>query len=500
MSLKEIIARIFANRIAKKTAKWMSDSTNLQRNTLQELLTQGKNTAFGKDHDFEKIRDYSSFKAHVPVRDYEEMKPYFDRIIEGELDVLWPGKPIYLCKSSGTTSGAKYLPITKESLPNHINSARNALLNYIYETGHSNLINGKMIFIQGSPELELKNGIQNGRLSGIVAHHIPNYLQKHRLPSFETNCIVDWEEKVDAIVLETINENMTLIGGIPPWLQMYFEKVLEKSGKPTIKDVFPDLQLIVVGGVNFEPYKKRFMKLLGPGIDFQEMYPASEGFFAYQNKQSEKDLLLLLDENIFYEFIPAEMALSESPERICIDDVELNKNYALVLNSNAGFWGYLIGDTIKFTSLNPYKIVVTGRIKHFLSAFGEHVIAEEIESAMEEVATTESVDITEFTVAPQLEVSAGELPYHEWFIEFKEPPLDLVSFQHKLDALVCEKNIYYSDLITGSVLQKLKITLIQPNGFKKYMEESGKLGGQNKVIHLCNDRSIADKISAFERT
>ncbi|MDX2362174.1 MAG: GH3 auxin-responsive promoter family protein [Crocinitomicaceae bacterium] len=500
MSLKEIFTRIFARRIAKKTDKWMSNGITLQRNTLQELLVQGKKTAFGKDHNFETITDYDSFKKSVPIRDYERMKAYFDRIVAGESDVLWPGKPIYLCKSSGTTSGAKFLPITKASLPNHINSARDALLNYIHESGHSNLINGKMIFIQGSPELEQKNGIQIGRLSGIVAHHVPNYLQKHRLPSFQTNCISDWEEKVDAIVTETMNEKMTLIGGIPPWMQMYFEKVLEKSGKQTIKEVFPELQLIVVGGVNFEPYKKRFLKLLGPDIDFLEMYPASEGFFAYQNKQSEKDLLLLLDENIFYEFIPAEKAMSSSPERICIKDVELNKNYAVVLNSNAGFWGYLLGDTVKFTSIKPYKIVVTGRIKHFLSAFGEHVIAEEVESAIEEIAQLENVDITEFTVAPQLSVAEGELPYHEWFIEFKEHPDDLVAFQHKLDALICEKNIYYNDLITGAVLQKLKITVIKPNGFKMYMEEMGKFGGQNKVVHLCNDRSIADKIKNFDLT
>ncbi|PKP35918.1 MAG: hypothetical protein CVU00_00320 [Bacteroidetes bacterium HGW-Bacteroidetes-17] len=497
---KQWLTKMFAGIIVRKTNKWVSNGIEYQKKTLNYLISQGKETKFGKDHHFAQIHDYESFKKHVPIRSYEDIREYIERIKSGEKDVLWPGKPIYFCKSSGTTSGVKYLPISKESLPNHINSARNALLNYIHENNHPELVNGKMIFLQGSPELSSTNGISTGRLSGIVAHHVPRYLQSNRLPSFKTNCIENWEEKVDAVVEETINENMTLIGGIPPWLQMYFTKVLERSGKKNIKEVFPALQLIVVGGVNFNPYKKTFEKLIGPNVDFLEVYPASEGFFAYQNSQKERDLLLLLNENIFYEFIPANESMSTSPNRICLEDVELNKNYALVVNSNAGFWGYLIGDTIKFTSLNPYKIVVTGRISHFISAFGEHVITEEVESAIEEITQIENIQIVEFTTAPQVNPENNELPYHEWFIEFKEVPNDLHSLGKKLDLLLRKKNIYYDDLIVGNVLQPLKITPVRSNGFKKYMELTDKIGGQNKVVHLCNDRSIADQLVKLKVT
>lgn len=498
MEFKALVTQLFAKRIAKKTGKWSSTGPQHQQNTLINLITTAKDTQFGKDHHFDEITDYSTFKKNVPIRDYESLKGYIRNTVNGDLDILWPGKPLYFCKSSGTTSGVKFLPITKESLPNHINSARNALLNYVHETNNSSLINGKMIFIQGSPELETKNGIPTGRLSGIVAHHVPNYLQKNRLPSMQTNCISDWEEKVDAIVTETLTENMTLIGGIPPWLQMYFEKILERSEKSTLKEVFPNLKLIVVGGVNFEPYKKRFLKLIGPGVDFLEMYPASEGFFAYQNKQNEKDLLLLLDEGIFYEFIPAEEAMSSSPQRFSIEDVELNKNYALVLSSNAGLWGYLIGDTIKFTSLNPYKIVVTGRVKHFISAFGEHVISEEVDSAIEEIIKDLDVEINEFTVSPKIKTEDDELPYHEWFIEFLKMPNNIDEFSLKLDSIMRSKNTYYNDLIIGKVLQPLRIQLIKPGGFSQLMKVQGKLGGQNKMIHLSNNREIAEMIELNE--
>jgi hypothetical protein len=492
MKVKPWLAKIVASIIANRTNHWVSNGVEIQKKTLEYLISRGKETRFGKDHHFSRISDYESFKNQVPVRSYEEIKGYIELVKNGEKDVLWPGRPLYFCKSSGTTSGVKYLPISKESMSNHINSARNALLNYIHENRHPELINGKMIFLQGSPELSSTNGIPTGRLSGIVAHHVPKYLQGNRLPSLKTNCIADWEEKVDAVVEETIKENMTVISGIPPWLQMYFLKVLARTGKQTIKEVFPALQLIVVGGVNFNPYKMTFEKLIGPGVDYLEVYPASEGFFAYQNSQKDKDLLLLLNENIFYEFIPVEEVGSATPKRICIEDVELNTNYALVVNSNAGFWAYLIGDTVRFTSLNPWKIVVTGRIEQFISAFGEHVIAEEVEGAIEEIIQNNKLQIIEFTAAPQVNPENDELPYHEWFIEFEKVPDELHLLRQQLDRSLRKRNIYYDDLIGGNILQPLKIRPVEPGGFKKYMELTGKIGGQNKVVHLCNDRSVAD--------
>jgi hypothetical protein len=433
----------------------------------------------------------------VPVRDYEDLRPYIDRETRGEENILWPGKPEYLAKTSGTTSGVKYIPISKESMPEHIRAARNALLNYIHETGKSDFVNGKMIFLQGSPVMQKKDGTSIGRLSGIVANLVPKYLQKNRLPSYEINCIEDWEQKVDAIVEETSHEDMRLISGIPPWCQMYFDRLSAKTGGKKIKDIFPNFKLFVYGGVNYEPYRARIEESIGFAIDSIETYPASEGFIAYQDSQKDKSLLLLTDAGMFYEFIPAEEYFNEIPTRLSLEDVDLNKNYALILNTTAGLWGYSIGDTIKFVSKDPYRILVTGRIKHYISAFGEHVIGEEVEYALMSVANEEGVDIVEFTVAPQVNPQKGELPYHEWFIEFGKKPADLKVFALKVDQALQKKNIYYFDLIEGNILQPLVIRSLQKDAFINYMKAQGKLGGQNKVPRLSNDRKIAEELARY---
>ncbi len=495
MGIKSVLSRIFAAVVNKKLNHLRSDAVNLQQKIFHDLIAEAKNTAFGKDHSFENIHTYQDFKKHVPVRDYEDLKPYIDRIIHGESDILWPGNPAYLAKTSGTTSGVKYIPLTKESLPEHIKAARNALLNYIYETGKSDFVDGKMIFLQGSPVLSEKAGISTGRLSGIVAHHVPAYLQKNRLPSYATNCIDDWEQKVDAIVEETIDQDMRLISGIPPWCQMYFDRLSAKAGGKKINDIFPHFKLFVYGGVNYEPYRAKIEESIGFSIDTIETYPASEGFIAFQNSQQDKSLLLLGDAGIFYEFISAEEFFNENPTRICLAEVELNKNYALILNTNAGLWGYSLGDTIKFVSKNPYLIFVTGRIKHYISAFGEHVIGEEVEQALMSVAKQAGVDVVEFTVAPQVNPPTGNLPYHEWFIEFGKEPADLQAFASKVDRALQQKNIYYADLIVGNILQPLIIKSLKKDTFINYMRAQGKLGGQNKVPRLSNDRKIADELS-----
>ena len=496
MGIKAKIGKSYAKIVAKNIQKWSANPIETQQKVLAELLAGAKNTAFGKDHQFSKITTYEDFKKHVPVRDYEELKPYIDRIINGESDVLWKGKPIYFCKTSGTTSGAKYIPLTKESMPNHIDSAKNALLSYINETGNSDFVNGKMIFLQGSPVLDEQGGIATGRLSGIVAHHVPGYLQKNRMPSLETNCIDDWETKVDAICKETLPENMSLISGIPAWVQMYFERLLSLSGKKTIQEVFPDFSLFVYGGVNFQPYKKRFEQLIGKQIDSIELYPTSEGFIAFQDSQTAEGMLLVLNKGIFYEFIPAGEFFDENPTRISLKDVEIGVNYAIILNTNAGLWGYNIGDTIKFVSTDPYRIVVTGRIKHFTSAFGEHVIAEEVEYAMKTACENQDVIVSEFHVAPQVNPTEG-LPYHEWFVEFEQAPQDVAIFAEELNTLLRNKNPYYEDLLAGKVLQSLKVTPLQKGAFVNYMRSIGKLGGQNKVARLTNDRQYADGLGEF---
>ena len=494
MGVKSKLGKIYATAAVKKIKKWGERPIETQQKVFRELIEKASATAFGKDHNFSSITTYEDFKKAVPVRDYEDLKPYIDKVRKGEENILWKGKPIYFCKTSGTTSGTKYIPISKESISNHIDCARNALLCYINESGNTDFINGKMIFLQGSPTLNEENGIKIGRLSGIVAHHVPSYLLKNRLPSLATNCIEDWETKIDAIIDETMNENMTLISGIPPWVQMYFEKIIEKSGKKSVQELFKNFSLFVHGGVNFEPYRQVFERLIGKQIDTVETYPSSEGFIAYQDSQKEEGLLLVLNKGIFYEFIPVDEFHNENPSRLSIREVKIGVNYVLILNTNAGLWGYNIGDTVKFLSDSPYRIVVTGRIKHFISAFGEHVIAEEVEHALKIAQQAQPCEVNEFHVAPQTNPTDGEAAHHEWFIEFAANPANLDRFIVDIDKALQEKNSYYLDLRDGNMLDFLKITNVPIGGFNAYMKSQGKLGGQNKIPRLSNDRKLADKL------
>jgi len=490
MSIKSIAAKLFAKSIHNKTQKWASNPVETQQKVFNDLIRQAKETQFGKDHKFIEIKTFEDFAKQVPIRDYEELKHYVDRVVKGEENILWKGKPLYFAKTSGTTSGAKYIPLTKESMPFHIQAARNAILSYIHETGKADFVDGKMIFLQGSPILEEKNGIKLGRLSGIVAHFVPKYLQKNRMPSWETNCIEDWETKVDAIVEETFNEDMAVISGIPSWVQMYFEKLHQKAQKP-VGELFKNFNLFIYGGVNYEPYRAKFENLIGRKVDSIELFPASEGFFAYQDSQKEKGMLLLLNSGIIYEFVKADEFFTENPKRYTIGEVELNTNYALILSTNAGLWAYNIGDTIQFTSLKPYRVIVSGRIKHYISAFGEHVIGKEVEHALQEAMEDTDIRVNEFTVAPQIAPETG-LPYHEWFIEFENEPNNLEEFALKIDNAMRKQNVYYDDLIVGKVLRTLVITKVSKNGFQEYMKSIGKLGGQNKLPRLSNDRKIAN--------
>jgi hypothetical protein len=493
MGIRSALAKPFAAYITSQTKEWSMKPEVYQQKVFESLILTGRKTLFGKDHGFESIKTHADFKKQVPIRDYEVLKPYVEKVLHGEQDILWTGKPAYFAKTSGTTSGTKYIPITKDSVPNHINSARNALLSYVHETGNGSFLDGGLIFLSGSPELDEKAGIKTGRLSGIVNHHVPGYLRTNQKPTYATNCIEDWEEKLDRIIDETINIDMTLISGIPPWVQMYFDRIQARTGKK-IKDVFPNFSMFVYGGVNFEPYRAKLFDTIGKKIDSIETYPSSEGFIAYQDTQTEEGLLLLLNSGIFFEFIPAEEYFNDNPSRLSIGDVELGKNYAMVINSNAGLWGYSIGDTVKFVSKNPYRIIVSGRIKHFISAFGEHVIGEEVEKAMKlTMQKFPEVELVEFTVAPNVAPKEG-MPHHQWLIEFGNPPQDLERFSLELDNQLRQLNVYYDDLITGNILRTLRIESLRKNSFIDYMKSLGKLGGQNKVPRLSNDRKIADEI------
>lgn len=486
-----MLSKPLAAWVHTRQQSWMERPAEAQERVFRALIQKASHTAFGKDHFFKDIQTPQDFRQAVPHRDYEELKPYINRIKAGEKDVLWPGVPLYFAKTSGTTSGTKYIPLTSDSISNHINGAKNALLNYIYQTGRAQFLDGKMMFLSGSPVLEQVAGINTGRLSGIVNHHIPAYLRTNQLPSYPTNCMEDWEMKLDAILEETLDQRMTLISGIPPWVQMYFDKIMARTGQK-IKDVFPDFQLFVYGGVNFAPYRAKLLESIGREIDSLETFPASEGFFAYQDLQDDPGLLLLADSGIYYEFIPADEFHTPNPRRLALAEVKTGVNYALIVSSNAGLWGYSIGDTVKFTSLFPHKLVVSGRLKHFISAFGEHVIAEEVEGALQAaMAEFPEVAVTEFTVAPF--VSQGEgASYHEWLIAFSQAPHEPARFAKALNWHLRKRNTYYDDLISGNILAHLKVTPLPPDAFQQYMKRQGKLGGQNKVPRLSNDRTLAE--------
>ncbi len=492
MKIKSFLAKPFASYIYKGIRKGMGTAVPDQDAIFRELLKTGRLTEFGKEARLDQVNSYEEFRQAVPLRDYEQLRPWIERIKEGRHNVLWKGRPIYFAKTSGTTSGAKYIPITRDSIPNHIHTARNALLCYMAETGNSRFASGKMIFLSGSPELERVGDIPTGRLSGIVNHHIPRYLRTNQLPSYETNCIEDWETKLARIVDETISRDMTLISGIPPWMQMYFDELIKRSGK-NVGELFPNFSVMVQGGVNFEPYRNRLMESIGRPVDSIELFPASEGFFAFQDSQQAEGLLLNTNSGIFFEFVPAGEIFSENPTRLSLRDVKAGENYAMVINSNAGLWGYNLGDTVKFVSTRPYRLLVTGRTKHFISAFGEHVIGEEVEYSLLRTAKEVNAHVTEFTVAPFVSSTEGQ-SHHEWLIEFEKRPDDMEAFAQKLDEALRGKNVYYDDLVRGHILSPLKITPVRKNGFIDYMKSVGKLGGQNKVARLSNDRKIADAL------
>lgn len=497
MSIKTTFLTPFAHLLSKKVQRDAAQAEDDQQKLLTYFLQQGSKTAYGTAHHLATVQDYEGFKAAIPLVNYEALRPYIEQINQGKKNVLWPGQPKYYAKTSGTTSGAKYIPLTKASIPNHFGTARNALFHYMASTGNYDFMDGKLMFLSGSPTLEQQHGIATGRLSGISNHLIPSWLKKSQLPSYSTNCIEDWETKLDRIVEETAQADLRLISGIPPWVHMYYERLLAYTGKKTVLEVFPNLSMFVYGGVNFEPYRASLEQLVGGRLPSVETYPASEGFLAFQDQQENPALLLNTNAGIFFEFVPLTAIHEEQPPRLALHQVEVGVDYALILTTNAGLWGYEIGDTVRFVSTNPYRILVTGRVKHFISAFGEHVIGKEVETALLQAAQQANISVIEFTVAPQVNPPAGEAPYHEWFIAFEEIPQQLEQLAQAIDEQLQQQNSYYKDLRTGKVLQQLKIRALQPVAFQAYMKSIGKLGGQNKVPRLANDRKIADFLESF---
>ena len=496
MGVKAFLSRPLAAFTVHRYRQWQAQPAATQARLLAALARTAAGTAFGRAHDLAAVRTPADLATRVPIRDYEGQRAYFDRVKAGEPDVLWPGRPLYLAKTSGTTSGAKYIPITRVSIGNHLSGAKDALLHYVAATGRARFLDGKLIFLSGSPQLERVGGLATGRLSGIVNHHVPSYLRSNQLPTYATNCLEDWETKLDAIVAETLGQPLALISGIPPWVQMYFDRLVARTGRP-VGEVFPQFDLFVSGGVSMEPYRARLRESIGREVASIELFPASEGFLAFQDQPGNPGLLLRLNSGIYFEFVPAERFFEPNPPRLTIGEVELGRQYALVLTSNAGLWAYSLGDTVRFVDLHPHRVVVTGRLTHFLSAFGEHVIGEEVEAALREaVRQHPETEVTEFTVAPLVSEDQSQPSRHEWLVEFAQPPHDPATFAAALDSALRQRNTYYDDLRQGHILASLLLTPLPAGAFQRYMRSVGRLGGQNKVPRLGNDRGVAGGLLA----
>ncbi len=495
MNLKNHFIHLVANRVCRNLSVDYQQGQQVQERILHQLIKKAEITRFARDHGFHQIRNAEDYKSKVPLREYEDFKPYLNLIQNGTKDVLWPGLPKYLSKTSGTTSGVKFIPLTKDSISNHINSAKYCLFHYIQQKPETKIFDGKMIFLSGSPELTYQNNIAIGRLSGIINHEIPAWFQTNKLPDYQLNCIHPWEVKLDQMIKSYSNVDVRVLSGIPPWIQMFCERLLDFTGKSCVMDVFPNLELYIHGGVNYTPYSQKINQLIGQEINLIETYPASEGFIAYQNNFQEDGMQLVVNDGIFFEFIAKEDIEKHPEKRIQLKDVELNKDYAIILTTNAGLWSYLIGDLVRFVSCKPHKIKFSGRISQFISAFGEHVISSEIDRAISLAQLQYQFEFIEFTVAPQISPVDKGKAYHEWFIEFSEIPKNLHEIAHTINSHLCELNSYYKDLIEGKLLDTLKIRPVKKNSFLNYMRKVGKLGEQFKVHRLSNDRIMADVLS-----
>lgn len=490
--MRQLIAQAWAAVVAQRYHKRLGQEKAQQEATLQQLLSLGKDTVFGKDHRLAEVRSYAEFRQAVPVYSYELLwERYLSRTWAGETDITWPGRPRYFAKTSGTTAGAKYLPISRESVPHHIRAARDVLLLYLARRKNPAFVSGKWLFLSGSPALEKNSaGILYGRLSGIVHHWVPRWLTRNRLPSWEVNCLEDWPEKVARVLHEAAQTDLRLLSGIPPWILQLLEEAEARLQKP-IRQIWPALQVYVHGGVDFRLYEAALRKLL-PGVDFLETFPASEGFFAFQDTDNaEEGLRLLVDNGIFYEFVPLEQAQQAAPPRLPLWEVELGRPYAMVISTNAGLWGYALGDVVQFTSLRPYRVRVAGRVKNHLSAFGEHVIEAEVEAALQAALKATGARVREYTVGPYL---GPEKPRHEWLLEVEQEPSDWSTFRQVLDETLRRLNPYYEDLRRAEILAAPRLYRLPVGSGYALFAQLGKLGGQNKFPHLKSDRSLIEAL------
>ena len=480
--------------------QWMTDPAAAQYAVWQDLLAAGQYTDFGRQYNFSSIQSLADFKATVPVQEYEDLKPFVERMMNGEENVLWNTPVLWFAKSSGTTSDkSKFIPVSDESLKdNHYRASKDVLSFYYASHPDSGLLTGKSLVIGGSHQINQVNAdVQYGDLSAVILENSPFWSAWLRTPDNSIALMDEWEEKIEALAQSTINENVTSMAGVPTWLIVLLKRILEITGKQNIKEVWPSLELYMHGGVSFVPYKAHFEKLIGAPINYLEMYNASEGFFAAQDDINADGMLLMCDHGIFYEFLPVEEFGKPHPHTLQLNEIELGKNYAPIITTNGGLWRYLIGDTVQFTSLNPYRVKVSGRIKHYINAFGEEVIVDNTDQAIAIACKKTGAHVKDYTAAP-VYFSEGENGAHEWLIEFDKEPENQQQFTFELDkALQSINSDYEAKRYKNIALRPPLLQAAPPNTFENWLSSKGKLGGQHKVPRLSNERTILEEIQSF---
>lgn len=494
--INSIISWFLKKRI-HQVALFLKYPQEVQQEVLLKLMGKAKNTEIGKKYKFSEIKNYSDFSERVPIQKYESIEPLIDRARKGEQNIFWPSTIKWFAKSSGTTNAkSKFIPVSEEALEDcHFKAGKDMLCLYFNNNDEAKLFTGKGLRLGGSSAVYQDNNSYFGDLSAILIENLPFWADFSSAPKQETALMSEWESKMEAIVKETINQNITSLVGVPSWMLVLLKNVLEKTGKSNILEVWPNLEVYFHGGVNFNPYKEEFKKLI-PKEDFKyyETYNASEGFFAIQDKNNSEDLLLMLDYGIFYEFIPMDNYNGEDSKAISLSEVKLNTNYALVITTNGGLWRYLIGDTIKFTCLNPYRIRITGRTKHFINVFGEELIIENTEEALKQTCKKTKAQIKEYTVAP-IFMKNKESGGHEWIIEFSKAPDNIEYFTEILDnSLKAINSDYEAKRYHNMTLNLPKINVARENLFYDWLKLKGKLGGQNKIPRLSNSRQYVEEL------
>lgn len=480
--------------------EWMNNPVATQHKVLQELVTAAQYTEIGRKYGFDKIFTVQEFKAAVPIHEYDNLKPYIERIMDGEQNILWNTPITWFAKSSGTTSDkSKFIPISEESLEEtHFQGAKDALTLYYSFHPDSDVLTGKGLVIGGSHQVSrLNDESQYGDLSAVLMQNTPFWGHWLRTPDLSIALMDEWEAKIEKLADSTIHENVTSISGVPTWTLVLIKRILEKTGKQYLKEVWPNLELYLHGGVSFTPYREQFARLIGQPINYIDIYNASEGFFAAQNDPNGEGMLLFLQHGVFYEFLPTEEYGKPDPKTVGLDQVETGKNYAIVISTNGGLWRYLVGDTIQFTSTHPFKIKVSGRVKHYINAFGEEVIVDNSDSAIAAACEKTGAVVNDYTAAPIYFSDEGN-GGHEWLIEFEIPPSDMKLFTYELDnALKSVNSDYEAKRHKDIALRMPDVKAVEKGLFEKWLKSKGKLGGQHKVPRLSNDRKYLEEILAL---